>query len=97
MNSSLRTRLTEAFPAEFSPDVAAGIKILSPGDHEPSSHDIAPITLRGETIRIPARIYFPEPTQGSLAVLTDRQRLIVNCLLSRELAYRTPEISQSKK
>ncbi|HNY32999.1 MAG TPA: hypothetical protein PKO15_19130 [Fibrobacteria bacterium] len=51
----------------------------------PSSHDIGPITLRGETVRIPARIYLPEPSQTTIGLLTERQRQILLCLFTRHV------------
>jgi hypothetical protein len=83
MSSTLATRVAEAFPAECTLDVAAVFAMLSRPSHEPSLDDVAPIALRGEVVRIPARIYFPEPDPGKLRLLTARERLIAQCLFTR--------------
>lgn len=66
-----------------STDVEAVARILPPSRLGPSLHDIGPVTLRGEVVRIPSRIYFAEPSVGTVQHLTDRQKTILTCLLTR--------------
>jgi hypothetical protein len=49
--------------------------------HPPTSHCIGAITLGGEPVRIPHRVYFDEPHE-SLA-LSESERLVRACLFSR--------------
>jgi hypothetical protein len=83
MSSTVAARVVEAFPAACARDVAVVFATLSPATHEPSSHDVAPIALRGESVRIPARVYFPEPSPGKLRLLTASERLVAQCLFTR--------------
>lgn len=51
------------------------------GAHMPSKDDIGPISINGEPVNIPWRIYSPEPEL--LPEISDLQRTIVACLYTR--------------
>jgi hypothetical protein len=83
MTSAVATRVAGAFPATYAHDVAAVVAMLSPVNQAPTPHDIAAIALRGEAVRIPARIYFPEPSPEKFDLLTEREKLVARCLFTR--------------
>jgi hypothetical protein len=83
MSSDVATRVAGAFPATCARDVAAVFATLSPAKHAPTSDDVAPIVVRGESVRIPARVYFPEPSPAKFSLLTAREKLVAQCLFTR--------------
>lgn len=82
-----RSRLRYSFPAEVWPDVDVVLLSLEAIYADPtwsvSSDSIGPIVLNGEKLSIPCRVYLLEPEADRLSTLTDRQKLILNAILSR--------------
>jgi len=76
---------TEAFPASLLARVRAVVEATSLGSpaQKRSQHDIGPITLNGQRLRIPARIYNPEPDWTIVRSLGDVERSIAACLFTR--------------
>ncbi|MDB4380750.1 hypothetical protein N9Z70_05110 [Mariniblastus sp.] len=82
-NVDIATRVCLAFPPALADDVRAVCRLLPHHVHEPTEHDIGQITVDGMALRIPSRIYSAVPTDNDLSTITDGQRLIVSCLLTR--------------
>ena len=78
-------RLEAAFPRALAADVRSVARILpeSPYSVEVSHDDFATLIVCGETVRIPYRVYFPEPGVAATEKLTLRQRRILAALLMR--------------
>lgn len=57
--------------------------MLPPREHEPTPNDIGPVVLAGEALRIPARVYVPEPAALDVSALSTTQRRVVPCLYTR--------------
>jgi hypothetical protein len=76
-------RLRGAFPRAMGGDVDAVLRIIPTAQLAPSSHDIGPVHLGGDDLRIPYRFYSPEPRKLSAAALTETQRAILNCVYTR--------------
>ena len=76
---------TEAFPDGLSARVRAVLEAtsLGPSTQKRSQDDIGPITLNGQQLRIPARIYNPEPDWAIVRSLGDVERSIAACLFTR--------------
>src|SRR4051794_11961145 len=76
---------TEAFPASLLARVRAVVEATSLGSpaQKRTQHDIGPITLNGQQLRIPARIYSPEPDWAIVRSLADVERSIAACLFTR--------------
>jgi hypothetical protein len=74
--------LTRAFPQALHDDVAAVLRVL-PSEPRPTPHAIGPITIEGEPIHIPVRIYAREVDQAALASCTETQRRILHCRYTR--------------
>jgi hypothetical protein len=83
MESVVAVRVMQAFPVACGPDVANVLSVLQRGSHLPSANDIGPVVVGPDSLRIPARIYLPEPDPVDLRVLTESQRLIAHCLFTR--------------
>ncbi len=75
--------LRAAFPAAFAGDVDAVLKVLPPSRLPPTGETIGSITLGGEPLQIPTRIYCDEPSPEVIASLTDTQQRILHCLYTR--------------
>lgn len=88
-------RLLKGFPAAIKHEVEEVVNIL-PLNHRvflagSQAHDIdislqsptQSVTLNGEQLEIPFRIYFNEPPRGKESSLSDLQRTILNCVYSR--------------
>jgi hypothetical protein len=75
----------EAFPDGLSARVRAVLEATSLGSstQKRSQDDIGPITLNGQQLRIPARIYNPEPDWAIVRSLADVERSIAACLFTR--------------
>ena len=82
-SDAVRLRIVGAFPRSLTSDVEKVLDAIPVAKHAPSSDDIGLITLEGESLNIPFRIYFPEPNQISLVLLTKLQRAILTCLYTR--------------
>lgn len=73
-------RRADCFPARLGPDLDAVRAAIDPmGSTLTDGFD----ALVGEWVRIPRRIVVPEPDPRSIATLTNRQRLMAHCLLTR--------------
>lgn len=51
--------------------------------YPPSPDDLWPVSVSGESLRIPYRLYLKPPTPDAADALDETQRLILACLLSR--------------
>lgn len=70
-----------AFPAHLARDVDVAAAALRPG---PLNHvERFGVSIVGEPVEIPYRIYHLPPDRRSRENLTHRQRLILDCLLTR--------------
>ncbi|KOF01408.1 hypothetical protein OB69_17715 [Roseivirga seohaensis subsp. aquiponti] len=91
-----KDRILKSFPTELKLDVESVIKILplekndvklSNGQVYNVDNLIHPteltIKLNGEQLIIPYRVYFDEPDIESETDLTDRQKIILNCIFLR--------------
>ncbi len=83
MKPALVARFRGALPSECAEDVDVVAAMLGRGSHSPSEFDVGPIVMRGERLRIPTRLYFPEPTPEQLRELSERQRLVASCWFTR--------------
>jgi len=75
--------LQAAFPSYLSKDVEAVVAILPTCFLEPTQYDVGPITISGELIHIPSRIYSPEPRLASLYGLSAQELAILACIYTR--------------
>ena len=77
--------LAEAFPEELRSRARAVLDTtLQPGvSPSRSPDDIGVLTLNGQQLRIPARIYNPEPDWSSVQSLGLTEQLIVACVFTR--------------
>ena len=73
--------LTMAFPAALADDVRAVQAVMPPTRYGP----VQPfdVSVDGESVAIPSRIYHPEPAQAVDQTLTPRQAVILGCLYTR--------------
>lgn len=77
-------RIAAAFPSQLAADVAAVCAVVPPATTQrPTPADIGAITLAGERLRIPQRIYWAEPTENAARSLRERERLILSAIYSR--------------
>ena len=65
-------------------DVEAALQII-PGGRAlaPSSDDIGPVRVMGQSVHIPYRIYYHEPDEEHILTLTGTQKILLSCLYSR--------------
>ena len=82
-SEATRIRIVGGFPSSLASDVEALLNVIPVAKHEPSKRDIGVITVEGERLHIPSRIYFPEPAQAFLFRLSKQQRVILACLYTR--------------
>jgi hypothetical protein len=77
--------LTEAFPDGLAPSVRAVLEATSQelSTHQRSQDDIGVIRLNGQPLRIPARIYNPEPDWTMIRSLGEVEQSIAACLFTR--------------
>jgi hypothetical protein len=73
----------QAFPSELEADVLTVVAILPETRTALSVSYIGPVTLAGQPIQIPARLYHPEPPPADVDRLSPRQALILGCLYTR--------------
>jgi hypothetical protein len=75
----------EAFPDGLATRVHAALEATSLGSsaQKRTEDDIGSITLNGQQLRIPARIYNPEPDWAIVRSLEDVERSIAACLFTR--------------
>ncbi|MEO6142639.1 MAG: hypothetical protein ABIP19_01535 [Dermatophilaceae bacterium] len=86
----MRNDLALAFPSALNGVVASLVTSLPVAQFEHDgvvtsshSHNCPDLILQGEEIRIPYRIYNPEPPRGMIDELVGDQRALVACLYSR--------------
>jgi hypothetical protein len=83
-HSELRARLSAAFPGHLSADVARVCDALRIGDETSlSPDDVGSLVVKGETISVPSRVYFNEPSEADRTTLSELQRQVLACLLTR--------------
>lgn len=86
-NVSIDLEITErvrtAFPKELSVDVDSVLNNIPLSTIPPTLNDIGPVSINGETLHIPSRIYWQQPDQAVIDKLTGVQVLILTCLYSR--------------
>lgn len=78
-----RLRVVGAFPCCLVSEVESILNVIPVAKHPRSSNDIGLVSLDGESLKVPFRVYFPEPSQSSSASLTKTQRTILACLYTR--------------
>ena len=93
--NSFETIIRNAFPSFLQEDVEEVIKVLpleqsillTNGEFHKIenliSRDQQPVSLNGESLNIPGRVYFDEPAAEQTNYLTPIQRTILNCIYLR--------------
>jgi hypothetical protein len=81
--SAIQPDLTEAFPESLRSHVREVLAVLPTSGQPRSPDDIGAITLHGKPLRIPARIYRPEPEWREIDSLPAVEQLIAACLYTR--------------
>jgi hypothetical protein len=77
-------RLCAAFPRNLSADVVRVSEVLRIGRATSlSPDDVGSFVVVGETISIPYRVYFDEPSEADRGTLTELQCQVLCCLLTR--------------
>jgi hypothetical protein len=76
-------RIRSAFPKVLSFEVDSVFNIIPLSSIPPTPADIGPISINGEILHIPSRIYWQQPDQVVINELTDVQALILACLYTR--------------
>jgi len=71
--------LRQAFPSALGTDPDTALTLLAESHHRPSGA-IGPVSVRGEPLRIPCRIYFPDIELHSLPAV---QQAVLHCLFTR--------------
>jgi len=80
--AAIQPDLTEAFPESLRSHVREVLAVLpTPQPRRPD--DIGAITLHGKPLRIPARVYHPEPDWREIDSLPAIEQLIAACLYTR--------------
>ena len=82
-DSEASTRLKRAFPSSVATDVEEVLSALGPSVYPPAADDIGPVMLAGESLSIPARVYFREPVDDLVSRLSSEQRHLLSCIYSR--------------
>jgi hypothetical protein len=77
------SRLRGAFPASLSTEVDSILTLVPVSRLPPTQDDIGPVTIKGEELHIPGRIYFPEAKTTNNGDLDDIQKIILACLYTR--------------
>ena len=72
-----------AFPKALSHEVDSVFNIVPLSSERPLFREIGPISINGEILHIPNRIYWQQPAQVEINKLTDIQVLILACLYTR--------------
>jgi hypothetical protein len=81
--AAIQPDLTEAFPESLRSHVREVLAVLPTSAQPRSPDDIGAITLHGKPLRIPARIYHPEPDWREIDSLPAVEQLIAACLYTR--------------
>jgi hypothetical protein len=76
-------RCIAAFPLHLAADVRVALQVLPGAQHEPIADDSIEVRISGEPVRVPYRVYFPQPSPDKLEILSPRQRLILAALMTR--------------
>jgi hypothetical protein len=76
-------RLIKAFPSSLVKDVQAVLNIIPQTKELTYSSNFYYVKLCGETLYIPERIYYDEPSLIQIRSLTNRQQKILNTLFTR--------------
>jgi len=77
-------RLGAAFPRHLSADVAQVCEALRIGDETSLSPDnVGSFVVKDETIVIPSRVYFDDPSEAARGTLSELQCQVLACLLTR--------------
>ncbi|MBB4917762.1 hypothetical protein [Streptosporangium saharense] len=71
----------KAFPSELGAEVEQVVRLLVPSRH--ASMDGFDVSVRGQWLRIPYRIYEDPPSSGAMDDLGEVARGILDCLLTR--------------
>lgn len=83
VESVVATRVRQAFPSALRLDVEVVLGALPLRPNLPSGDNLGTVVVQGESLRIPSRVYLPEPEPLQLRALTANQQLIVHCLFTR--------------
>ena len=75
-------RSVAAFPSHLAADVRVALQALPETHLEPTEESIE-VRISGEVVRIPYRVYFPQPSPEKIETLSPRQRAIVAALMTR--------------
>ena len=81
--SEIASRCCRAFPPFLADEVHEITHLFERYTHAPTAQDIGAIYVGDTPVRIPSRIYSEVPSEADLVKITERQRLIVACLLTR--------------
>ena len=76
-------RLVAAFPPEVQGSALAVARRLPKAKFPPSETDIGPVSVDGNTVRIPSRIYHPAPHPLRPMFSSPPESLIADCLFMR--------------
>jgi hypothetical protein len=81
--SDVVIRLRQAFPISLAGDVSAVLNLLPTAEYPPSPDDIGPISVTGERLQIPFRVYSEPPPKFSLANLELQRQTVLSCIFTR--------------
>ncbi|MFQ6198827.1 hypothetical protein [Streptomyces sp. NPDC000405] len=79
--SDISASLIAAFPVELTGDAEAVLAVMPASRLRPANP--FSVTVEGQQVSIPGRLYNDEPPPGTVGSLTPRQRQILHCLYSR--------------
>ncbi len=74
--------LLKAFPVKLKEDVTVVLNMINQSDKLDFS-DSFEVDFSGSTLNIPERIYYNEPSLSQYNSLSDKQKVILNCLFTR--------------
>ena len=77
------TKVVSAFPQYLADEAARIAHLIPDGQFPPKEDTIGPITVGGNELRIPWRIYSPELSAASINGLKVRERLMMCCWYTR--------------
>lgn len=84
LDDETAVRLRAAFPAALREDVDVVLKRLPAPFYGVSADDVGAVTLSGERISIPSRIYLPASALPQAVEFDARQRRVLACICTRE-------------
>jgi virulence-associated protein VagC len=76
-------RIEAAFPHHLSGDVRAVLQIVPKAEHAQTPDDVINVSVQSEPVRIPYRVYFPEPEAKVVTALSAQQRLVLAAIITR--------------